>query len=134
MLNGVERITAVMPADAAGFESDEAFGVYLAEEAKAIRRRLIRWVGAEAYNDATLGAPTDPDRADAVKDAEYFLLLAALTLKINMDASSGAIASDFKTPSGLSVSMDISTTEGRMELVDYLTQKADSMIEDWKVS
>ncbi len=39
-------------------------------------RRLKRWVGTEAYADAALVTPVDPDRAAALKDAEAFLVIA----------------------------------------------------------
>jgi hypothetical protein len=39
------------------------------------KRRLIRWVGQTAYDDACLVTPTDADRAQAIKDAEAHLVI-----------------------------------------------------------
>ena len=39
-------------------------------------RRMRTWVGDAAYDDALLAVPTDPDRAQAIKDAEAQLVVA----------------------------------------------------------
>lgn len=47
-------------------------------------RRLKEWVGEEAFADADLATPADPDRAAALKDAEAYLVLYYSAPRLNM--------------------------------------------------
>ncbi|MCK4578581.1 MAG: hypothetical protein KAU50_07310, partial [Candidatus Marinimicrobia bacterium] len=59
-------------------------------------RRLIEWVGATAYTDADLATPTDQDRADALKDAEAYLVLYYAAPRLNMVMNDSGIVT-YKT-------------------------------------
>lgn len=47
-------------------------------------RRLKEWVGDEAFADADLVTPADPERAAALKDAEAYLVLYYAAPRLNM--------------------------------------------------
>ena len=47
-------------------------------------RRLKRWVGDEAYEDAEASTPEDGERAAALKDGEAYLVLYYTAPRLNM--------------------------------------------------
>jgi len=51
--------------------SDEKLNAFFSDA----ERRLRKWVGSSAYEDAAAATPTDSDRALALKDAEAFLVI-----------------------------------------------------------
>jgi hypothetical protein len=54
-------------------------------------RRLKEWVGEEAYADADLPSPTDPERSAALRDAEAYLVLYYSAPRLNMVLSGSGI-------------------------------------------
>jgi hypothetical protein len=74
MLNSADDIRARV-----NYVDSEILNSQIDPHIKSASRRIIRWVGADAYADAGIGSPVNADRADDLTNAEaaltlYFLL------------------------------------------------------------
>lgn len=138
MLNDATRIKRFWSASvlnlstAAAEEEISDYDFFIEDTVRQIRRRLIGWVGASAVADAESETPQDPDRAEALRDAELYLFNIECINKLASDASGGNVT-DFKTPSGMEISLDVMSEESKSAALDYYLSKAERSVEDYRL-
>ncbi len=142
MLNSISDIKTLWPGDALNLDDvtvvqtdpdKTSYDLFLENEGDRIRRRLIKWVGADAYDDASSGDPSDTDRADALKEAEFELFHINIMEKLWRDKSAG-VERDIQLPSGMRITLQafsgddykniISThlAEAQRAVMEYISQ------------
>jgi hypothetical protein len=139
MLNAITDIKDLWSGDALNIddtvkdENDKtAFDRYLEKEGKKIKRRLIAWVGQEAYNDALLGTPLDQSRKDSLQEAEEDLFHVTLIEKLWRDKSAGA-EREVTFPSGMRIALQAFNTDEYEKIINAHTQSADQVLQDYKL-
>ncbi len=138
MLNDLSRIKRFWKpenlnlSDSASGSEVSDYEYFMTDTSRQIKRRLIGWVGASAVADAESADPQNPDRAEALRDAEFYLLNIECINKLASDASSGNVT-DFETPSGMSVAFDPMSEESRSIAIDTYLSKAERSVEDYRI-
>lgn len=137
MLNDLEEIKRLWPGDVLNMDDEEivkddktAYDLYLEREGLKIKRRLVNWVGAAAYEDAALTTPSDPDRSDALKDAELELFHANIMEKLWRDKSAGA-ERDVQLPSGMRISLQVFSSDEYRAIIEAHVSNAGDMITEY---
>jgi hypothetical protein len=126
MISSLESIKQFWSGDSLDIddaEKDEngktAFDRFLLSAADDVAKRLRRWVGKESFADAVLQAPADPDRKDAIAEAEINLLHAAILDHLMRIAASG-VEKDISLPSGSRISLkDWAAEDYKAQIEDY---------------
>ena len=138
MLNDLSRIKRFWKSENLNLSDSTSEGevsdyeYFMTDTLRQIKRRLIGWVGASAVADAESATPQNPDRAEALRDAEFYLLNIECINKLASDASSGNIT-DFETPSGMSIAFDPMSEESRSIAIDTFLSKAERSVEDYRI-
>lgn len=138
MLNDLSRIKRFWKSENLNLSDSASEGevsdyeYFMTDTLRQIKRRLIGWVGASAVADAESATPQNPDRAEALRDAEFYLLNIECINKLASDASSGNIT-DFETPSGMSIAFDPMSEESRSIAIDTFLSKAERSVEDYRI-
>lgn len=129
MLTTIATIALHWPAAALNFD-DTAYATFINHEDMYVKRRLINWVGQEAYNDAMLEIPADPTRAQALKDAEIQLFHISCLHKLWRDAGMGKVKTA-TLPSGMSVTLSTISESEFKTLIQHYLDEAYRMVEDY---
>lgn len=137
MLNTLADIKTIWQGDAIHIDDsvpDEnhksAFDRFIEREGAAITRRLGKWVGAAAIADAAQSEPVDPDRAQALREAEMSLIHAAMITQM-LRANSVGVETDVTLPSGFRLSLSVFTREDYEEAITMCVQDAYTAAVEW---
>ncbi|HRZ28890.1 MAG TPA: hypothetical protein P5295_18910, partial [Spirochaetota bacterium] len=103
MLNAPGTVKEYWSADVFGLDS-AVFDSFLQRECDNAFRRLTRWVGRAAIDDAALETPGDPERAEAIKAAEIELIHIQMINQLWRDKCAGQ-ERDIQFPSGMRITL-----------------------------
>jgi len=131
MLNSLETVREYWSADVFGLDS-AVFDSFLQRECDNAFRRLARWVGRAAIDDAALETPADQDRADALRSAEIELIHIQMINQLWRDKCAGQ-ERDIQFPSGMRITLQAFTAEDCTALISDHVSRAENMALEYLV-
>lgn len=138
MLNSKDEIRSYWPPENADIDDETriggttktAYDLFIETTIKAVARRLKKWIGTEAYDDAIRETPVNPERAEAVKEAELQLIHIEFIEKLWRDKSAGA-ERDVQFPSGMRITLEAFSFEAYMEIIRTHVGNADRAVMEY---
>ncbi|MBN2435586.1 MAG: hypothetical protein JXK07_10015 [Spirochaetes bacterium] len=111
----------ILPAD---------FEQYCARAARRARQRIIKCIGREAMQDAESESPENPERAEAVKDAEIEFMHVYVLEHLWRQKAAGA-ERDIQLPNGLRVTLQAVSGDDFKHLIQTHVANAETTLAEY---